>query len=71
MNRRDFNALAGGSLASLLTTELWAEQTREARRAETFYLALVADTHIIDSFYKPAARTASKTTRASCLRLHA
>ncbi len=55
MNRRNFNALAGGSLASLLTRELWAEQTREARRAETFYLALVADTHIIDSFYKPGS----------------
>lgn len=48
MNRRNFNALAGGSLASLLTTELWAEQTRTARLGETFYIALVADTHIIE-----------------------
>ncbi len=52
MDRRKFNALAGGSLASLLTTRLWAEQTRHASPADTFYFALVADTHIIDDFYK-------------------
>jgi predicted MPP superfamily phosphohydrolase len=52
MDRRKFSALAGGSLASLLTTRLWAEQTRQASPADTFYFALVADTHIIDDFYK-------------------
>ena len=52
MDRRKFSALAGGSLASLLTTRLWAEQTRLASPADTFYFALVADTHIIDDFYK-------------------
>ena len=46
MNRRDFTTLA---TASLLTRELWA---REARRASgTFYVALIADPHIIDDFY--------------------
>lgn len=55
MNRRDFNTLAGGSLASLFTARLWAEQTRQARPADTFYFALVADTHIIDEFYKPGS----------------
>ena len=52
MDRRHFNALAGGSLASLLTARSWAAQTRHARPADTFYIALVADTHIIDTFYK-------------------
>ena len=55
MNRRNFNVLAGGSLASLLTTRLWAEQTRQSHRADTFYIALIADTHIIDPFYKPGS----------------
>ena len=46
MNRRHFTTLAA---ASLLTRELWATQLRP--NAHTFYIALVADPHIIDDFY--------------------
>lgn len=55
MNRRHFGTLAGGSLAMALTPGLWAEQTRRARHEDTFYIALIADTHIIDPFYKPGS----------------
>lgn len=51
MNRRQFSALAGASLGSLLTRKLWAEQAAAAASPDTFYFALVADTHIIDNFY--------------------
>src|SRR6201997_4390929 len=51
MNRRQFAALAGASLGSLLTRRLWAEQARATASADKFYFALVADTHIIDEFY--------------------
>jgi predicted MPP superfamily phosphohydrolase len=43
--------LAAGSLGSLLTQKLWAERTRATASPDTFYFALVADTHIIDDFY--------------------
>jgi predicted MPP superfamily phosphohydrolase len=51
LDRRQFGILAGGSLGSLLTQKLWAERTRAAASPDTFYFALVADTHIIDNFY--------------------
>src|ERR1700751_3832429 len=51
MNRRQFAALSGASLGSLLTRRLWAEQARASASADKFYFALVADTHIIDDFY--------------------
>ena len=51
MDRRQFATLAGASLGSLLTQKLWAEQARAATSAHKFYIALVADTHIIDSYY--------------------
>lgn len=46
INRRQFTALGS---AALLTRNLWAQQSR--RTPEKFYIALVADPHIIDSFY--------------------
>jgi len=46
MNRRHFTTLAA---ASLLTRNLWAEQAHHS--ADKFYIALVADPHIIDDFY--------------------
>jgi hypothetical protein len=46
MNRRNFTTLAS---ASLLTRNLWATQTDGSRGK--FYIALVADPHIIDEFY--------------------
>jgi hypothetical protein len=51
MDRRQFGALAGGSLGSLLTQNLWAERTRANASSDKFYFALVADSHIIDDFY--------------------
>jgi predicted MPP superfamily phosphohydrolase len=51
MDRRQFATLAGASLGSLLTRKLWAEQARAAASSHKFYIALVADTHIIDSYY--------------------
>ena len=55
LTRRHFNALASGSLGSLLTRNLWAEQSRRAASPHIFYIALVADSHIIDDFYKPGS----------------
>ena len=49
MNRRQFTTLAGASLGSLLTHQLWAE--RASVSSGKFYIALIADTHIIDDFY--------------------
>jgi hypothetical protein len=46
MNRRHFTSLAA---ASLLTSNLWA--SRADRSSGKFYIALVADPHIIDEFY--------------------
>jgi predicted MPP superfamily phosphohydrolase len=50
MDRRQFNTLSTASLGSLLTRKLWAEQAH-AKSSSKFYIALVADTHIIDDFY--------------------
>lgn len=55
VTRRQFHSLAGGSLGSLLTRNLWAEQARRAAPPHVFYIALVADTHIIDDLYKPGS----------------
>ena len=55
MDRRQFNSLASASLGSLLTRKLWAEQARVSAAPSKFYIALVADPHIIDSFYKPGS----------------
>ena len=54
MNRRDFSTLAGTTLGGLLTQNLWAEQARSAS-SNLFYIALVADPHIIDDFYVPGS----------------
>ena len=51
INRRQFTTLVGGSLGTLLTQKLWAEQVRATASPDKFYFALVADTHIIDDFY--------------------
>jgi predicted MPP superfamily phosphohydrolase len=51
MNRRQFATLAGASLGSLLTQKLWAEQARATASSDKFYIAFIADTHIIDNFY--------------------
>lgn len=55
MDRRQFGSLSAVSLGSLLTRKLWAEQARASASPDKFYFALVADTHIIDTFYKPGS----------------
>ena len=55
LDRRQFNTLAGASFGSLLTQKLWAEQARPFAAPGKFYIALVADSHIIDDFYKPGS----------------
>ncbi len=51
MDRRQFTALAGASFGNLLTQRLWAEQVMATASSRKFYFSLIADTHIIDSFY--------------------
>jgi UDP-2,3-diacylglucosamine pyrophosphatase LpxH len=51
LDRRQFTTLGAASLGSLLTRKLWAEQVRAAASPDKFYIALVADSHIIDNFY--------------------
>lgn len=50
-DRRKFTALGAASIASLMTQRLWSEQVRPAASPDKFYFAVVADTHIIDTFY--------------------
>jgi predicted MPP superfamily phosphohydrolase len=51
MDRRQFATLAGASFGSLLTQKLWAERAGVTASSSKFYIALIADTHIIDNFY--------------------
>jgi predicted MPP superfamily phosphohydrolase len=55
LDRRQFTTLASASFGSLLTRKLWAEQARPFASPDKFYIALVADSHIIDDFYKPGS----------------
>ncbi len=60
LDRRQFAAMAGASFGSLLTRRLWAEQARASASPEKFYIALVADSHIIDDFYKPGSENGAE-----------
>ncbi len=51
MNRRQFGALAGGSLGAALTRKVWASEVQANASGQYFYFAIVADPHIIDGFY--------------------
>jgi hypothetical protein len=51
MNRRQFTSLGAATLGSLLTQTLWSQRVRPAASPDKFYIALIADTHIIDNFY--------------------
>lgn len=51
LTRRQFGSLAAAAAASsTLTRSLWARETAHAG-SRSFFVALVADTHITDSFY--------------------
>ena len=51
LTRRQFGALTAGALGSSLTRSLWAREVAAQAVPGRFYIALIADTHIIDEFY--------------------
>src|ERR1700748_1051807 len=51
LTRRRFGALTSAALVSSLTRSLWAREVGALATSERFYVALVADSHIIDDFY--------------------
>ncbi len=51
MNRRTFASLGLSTAAAAATTRLWAEAAKPASAGRYFYIAVVADSHIIDSEY--------------------
>lgn len=51
LTRRSFNALTAATLTTSLTRSLWAREAAAQAGGRRFYIALIADTHIIDNFY--------------------
>ncbi len=51
VTRRTFGALTAAALTSSLTRSLWAREVAARPAGRRFYIALIADTHIIDDFY--------------------
>jgi hypothetical protein len=51
ISRRQFNSIAAATMAANLTRSLWAREVVADPSGKKFYLALISDTHIIDSFY--------------------
>src|SRR5882757_5710887 len=51
LTRRRFGALTTAALVSSLTRSLWAREVGAHPGSNRFYIALVADSHIIDEFY--------------------
>ena len=51
LTRRRFGALTSAALVSSLTRSLWAREVGAHPTGSRFYIALVADSHIIDDFY--------------------
>jgi hypothetical protein len=51
LNRRQFGSLAAAAAATTLTRSLWAREVAAQPVSGRFYIALIADTHIIDDFY--------------------
>jgi hypothetical protein len=52
INRRQFHSLAFASLGASLTRELWGRETMRDASDRYFYFAVIADSHIIDGFYR-------------------
>ena len=50
-SRRQFNSIAAAVFAAELTRSLWAREVTADPTGRKFYVALIADTHIIDDFY--------------------
>jgi hypothetical protein len=51
ITRRSFGALTAAALTTSLTRSLWAREVAAHTGGRRFYIALIADTHIIDDFY--------------------
>jgi hypothetical protein len=51
LTRRSFGALTAAALTTSLTRSLWAREVAVHAGGKRFYVALLADTHIIDDFY--------------------
>lgn len=51
MTRRTFGVLSASALTANLTRSLWAREVSAHPAGRKFYVALIADTHIIDDFY--------------------
>lgn len=51
LTRRRFGALTAAAVTAGLTRSLWAREASAAHDGRYFYFAVIADTHIIDSFY--------------------
>ncbi|HTW78380.1 MAG TPA: metallophosphoesterase [Terracidiphilus sp.] len=52
ISRRQFHSLAFASLGASLTRDLWASEAQAGPSGRYFYFAIVADSHIIDAFYR-------------------
>jgi UDP-2,3-diacylglucosamine pyrophosphatase LpxH len=51
LTRRSFGALTATAVTASLTRSLWARETAPRAGDRRFYIALIADSHIIDDFY--------------------
>src|SRR5579872_3175257 len=51
LSRRSFAALTAAAVSTSLTRSLWAREVAVHSGSRRFYIALIADSHIIDDFY--------------------
>jgi UDP-2,3-diacylglucosamine pyrophosphatase LpxH len=51
LTRRSFGALTAAAVTASLTRSLWAREVAPMAGDRRFYIALIADSHIIDDFY--------------------
>ncbi len=61
MNRRDFASLGLSTTGAALTRKLWAAELAARPSAHCFYVAVIADSHIIDPMYHGHEETAEDT----------
>lgn len=57
MNRRQFASLSAFTAGVALSPKLWAAKPNADAKNRRFHVAIIADTHIIDSFYKGQEET--------------
>lgn len=61
VTRRQFNSLALGTVSANLTRSLWAREIPHEASSQNFYFAVIADSHIIDHFYRGPENSAFDT----------